>query len=855
MIKRKPTIVQGNYFKVTFSPKQKVADKSTEIGYTYENLPLYEKDVISVNLLPINKPLNTIVNLDKNTISAEVNGDISSGEYGLEVIILRDGKPLRAANKVDFKIVPYNYMARMQAGEYYDIDELILDGTITYAMGYNGEQGVSIESIEQTTTSLDSEGINIITITKSNGVTYKLQVRNGKQGERGLQGERGVQGLQGIGIDTFVQSVESNEDGGVNQLTCTLTDGNQNYFYVRNGKRGNGIASIEQTEESEENGGVNTWQLTTTDGEVYTIRVRNGSEATLTKEIIEDVLGYTPVTPDELTEAIENKAEEISEEIESAKEEASKTAEWGGITGEIVDQEDLQKVLDTKAEKEHVERLQKEIEKTYTIDTDEWVGAYYNYQTVGNTFNPNYISNSGNKIIPPTKVYKGMEVTIYTKSENNSPAYILCDNQWVVLDVAPKNADYSQGKTITIEQDCWLCCSCSNGLFSEPKVEFSWNSNEIEQLRKEVFVPTIVRNHPELNRRYLRVLDIGNSYSSDLTYHLKELLDADGIGKDMCYYICHRGGASYKDWYNMYLGNDSKSYFINLRGGVAGLEGCEPLLETNEAGENEGGKIFRRAIRNCRWDVIFIHQTTTYSTTYDQWESSLATGGLRQLIRVIKACQPQAIIGTYIIHSFKSDNPENIEQDTRLRWEHNCDAVKRMMRDYGIDLVVPYGTAIESLRENLPNSAEYCRDSTHLGRGLACYTAACTLYETVIAPRYGASVLGNTATHICTDGEKAVDYPESVVDVTNENKADAQKIAVIASTDMWNIPVLAKTYVPDTANRRFDYQNEGTDKWFGTYEEYEAMSSHNPNVTYYISEDDGVIAQELTYEDDDNQKQ
>lgn len=67
----------------------------------------------------------------------------------------------------------------------------------------NKAQANNIKKIEQTTTSVESGGINVITITTGNGTT-SFEVRNGskgdqgEKGEKGEKGERGEQGLQGI---------------------------------------------------------------------------------------------------------------------------------------------------------------------------------------------------------------------------------------------------------------------------------------------------------------------------------------------------------------------------------------------------------------------------------------------------------------------------------------------------------------------------------------------------------------------------------------------------------------------------------------------------------------------------------
>ena len=67
------------------------------------------------------------------------------------------------------------------------------EGTVTqWLASLVGPQGVSIASVVQTTESQESGGENVITVTLSNGQTATFSVRNGAQGIQGIQGVPGV---------------------------------------------------------------------------------------------------------------------------------------------------------------------------------------------------------------------------------------------------------------------------------------------------------------------------------------------------------------------------------------------------------------------------------------------------------------------------------------------------------------------------------------------------------------------------------------------------------------------------------------------------------------------------------------
>ena len=63
--------------------------------------------------------------------------------------------------------------------------------------GGSGGDGVGIESVEQTVTSTEDGGINVITVRKTDGTSYTFSVRNGSKGSKGDKGDQGIQGVQG----------------------------------------------------------------------------------------------------------------------------------------------------------------------------------------------------------------------------------------------------------------------------------------------------------------------------------------------------------------------------------------------------------------------------------------------------------------------------------------------------------------------------------------------------------------------------------------------------------------------------------------------------------------------------------
>ena len=167
-------------------------------------------------------------------------------------------------------------------------------GKLLQTAGAKGDDGIGIERIEQVTASTVDGGINVWRAYLTDGTTYDYEVRNGSKGDKGDSG------ADGVGIASVEQTVTSAVDGGTNEVTVTLTDGSRSKFYVKNGSRGSsggsgggtgggadgvGIASVDQTVKSTEDGGMNEVTVTLTDGSAYSFNVYNGSKGSP---------GYTP---------------------------------------------------------------------------------------------------------------------------------------------------------------------------------------------------------------------------------------------------------------------------------------------------------------------------------------------------------------------------------------------------------------------------------------------------------------------------------------------------------------------------------------------------------------------------------
>lgn len=318
---------------------------------------------------------------------------------------------------------------------------------------------------------------------------------------------------------------------------------------------------------------------------------------------------------------------------------------------------------------------------------------------------------------------------------------------------------------------------------------------------KPIHITKRLNKSCDLHKSQLRVLDIGNSHSWDCINYLKDLVQASGVDvTDMVFVRLSRGGGSFKSYYDCWHDQDVESG-DELTGSIYTLSkefgNVDVFVNNNKLGSSnitfygDDGTTFRSLLTDNKFDLITIHQRYIGLEHYDEWEGDGQFGYLSDLLRILQTTQPQAEIGTLMNHApfgYCGNNLFGTEEFLKnVVWETN----KKFMRDYGIKFIVPYGTAQENIRKSQFNTSTHgmnydISSPIHSGLGLCAYVNACTFFETLIAPRYGVSVLGNSL-RISLDGVTLPGYQDAHIPVTNENAYTAQMAAILAVNDMWKV--------------------------------------------------------------------
>lgn len=216
----------------------------------------------------------------------------------------------------------------------------------------------------------------------------------------------------------------------------------------------------------------------------------------------------------------------------------------------------------------------------------------------------------------------------------------------------------------------------------------------------------------------LRILAIGNSFSTDAMTYMDALVKASGIDANrLCLYETSMGGASFDTWTETFH-NKSAVALRRITGGVT---------MTSQGTLSQ--------LLNQPWDVIVVQQASDLSYVW----SSYAT--LREYVELITTTCPnkRVCLAFQLVWSHTPKEMPYVLQG-------NIACCQKMSQRYGIDVIIPTGTAIQLARGTRLNDGLYMtRDNWHLNTGMACYIASCTWFESLLRPVFGIPIVGNTA--------------------------------------------------------------------------------------------------------------
>jgi len=278
-------------------------------------------------------------------------------------------------------------------------------------------------------------------------------------------------------------------------------------------------------------------------------------------------------------------------------------------------------------------------------------------------------------------------------------------------------------------------------------------------------------------KKPIKILHLGNSYADDQISRLRQIFIKSGSRfKDFIVFEGSRGSGSFKNWVDILNGVDNSTYI--LRNPLT----YRPIYDGVKVGRFSGknNTIILNLLKATEFDIIVLQQVSTYATKYDLWNGRTKAGYLDSLITLLRQYQPNAKIALSLSHT--KYHGAYASGNTYDHWQATCEAAKKALENGDVDMIVPYGTAIENLRQTRFNNEEsdLTRDGQHLGYDLARYTAAACWYQTLIAPYSGNSVINNPA-RCKASSDTTIKYRSSSIAVDDTTAPIALRAAVLAA--------------------------------------------------------------------------
>ena len=615
----------------------------------------------------------------------------------------------------------------------------------------SGSGGSGIASIEQTTTSAEDGGTNVITVTDSEGNEYNFQVKNGTKGLQGTQGDQGASAVFDPDTGNILATLHNTtgQDDANAMTQKAVTDELDGIKGKLNPITGDYLttATVDTQVASKyisNNGNFTAASSTTT----YTINIYELPAGIDRADI------YIPKTTASNLNSpvygfVDSNTSTKAVALSSTKGNGSAQTVQATISGghkylvvgfnSVSGSPTVSFHVAAKATSNLLDAS--EIARTYTFTYDktcctianEYISSTGTQKTGYTTFKrSDYLPTKGASAITITCPYTSTDAAIvafYSSSKSFIRA-TLADGQDGATGEVPANAEY----VIISNKNA---SEISITLTAVGKKGFN---TTIDELVKSV--GTLEENIPDDT---LNILHLGNSFTTNTHHHLGTLISHLGVTKTNIQHI-------YLD------GATLERYVEKLEAGAS----LEVSLTTGFAVASNGSLA---SILAHDWDVIIFQQASGQAHQYNTYSPYLA-----QLIHAARqyCTKPGVKIGFEMVWHTYANTFAGI-----------ASAARDMMADYNIDILIPAGAAVENARLTSMNTDanDFSSDSPniqHLAVGVGRYVAACAFYCAVIEPFKGISLYEDDSTTISASGTGSVA-------VTADNRELCQKCAIYAA--------------------------------------------------------------------------
>lgn len=289
-------------------------------------------------------------------------------------------------------------------------------------------------------------------------------------------------------------------------------------------------------------------------------------------------------------------------------------------------------------------------------------------------------------------------------------------------------------------------------------------------------LPTLWQNRPVVRygdtTRTLKVLVMGNSYTNCSTFAIPTILSNAGITSGWSLTSQTDSGVGLTDYvlHDVYPPSNNTST----------VSGWWQRIES-------GGNL-RTTVLPQSWDIVVLNQASPIQTDWNYFVPEV--GYIIDAIR--HYCTNKEVkIAFHMSWNRYHANYSNSSWQHPEYYNTIVENTKRLVALYGIDIVIPCGTAIENVQGN-GGTIGYDQFYSHLVNGLGEYTAAAAWYESVIRPFFKSTDLENTSM-LPEEGSTFswTGFGSDSMTLTRSEALLAAKCAKAACNDMWNVTTVS----------------------------------------------------------------
>ncbi len=238
----------------------------------------------------------------------------------------------------------------------------------------------------------------------------------------------------------------------------------------------------------------------------------------------------------------------------------------------------------------------------------------------------------------------------------------------------------------------------------DTKPETTMTETTIPETTEEIKAPEAPKS--------LKILAIGNSFSTDSMQYLYEILKEGGV-EDVVLGNLYYGGCSLDQHYN-FNKSDSASY----------------TYYKNTAGIWEKSEDFKMssALADEEWDYVSLQQTSKTCGLTNSY------GRLDELIATVKEKCPEAKLIWNMTWAYQQDSTHssfpNYKNDQMTMYNMIIDVVKTVIEPLSFDIVIPCMTSVQNARTSFLGDT-LTRDGYHLDYYIGRYIAGLTWYAAI----------------------------------------------------------------------------------------------------------------------------